>query len=158
MPIDIESTIVSIMSRATSQMAREIATAVRESLSREILGLAGSATAAAPVRRGPGRPRKSPVLLGEATPRAAAPQSTGKRGAGADHTGPRKGWKRRPITDAEIGVVLSLLGKKPGLTSVQIQKEAWIESKQASRVLNKLRTTGRVKWKGVRSAATYSVG
>jgi hypothetical protein len=54
-------------------------------------------------------------------------------------------------------VILDVLAKKPGLSSVEIQKAAGIESKQAARVLHKLRQTKRVKWKGARSAATYTV-
>jgi hypothetical protein len=134
MPNNIVSTIQSVVTRAAS----EIAAAVRADIARQVQGLVGAA-GATPKRRG------RPPGKAAAQPGAAAP---GKRG-------PKRGWKRRLITDAELNAVLSVLAKKPGLTSVQIQKEARIDAKQAARVLNKLRETRKVKWKGQRSAATY---
>ena len=53
--------------------------------------------------------------------------------------------------------MLTVIGKKPGLTSVEPQKEAGIDVRQAARVLNKLRGTKRVKVKGAKNKATYSL-
>src|SRR5207245_11783151 len=111
------------------------AQAVRHSLAVEFSGVT------APARRGPGRPRKNAATAGV---------TNGRRG-------PRKGSRRRPITDAELNVVLGLLAKKPNLTSAQIQEEPRIDSQEAARVLNKLRETRKVHWKGERSRATYTV-
>ncbi len=54
-------------------------------------------------------------------------------------------------------MVIAALEKKPGLTSVQIQKAAGIDARQAARVLTKLRKTKKVHLKGKRSGATYTV-
>jgi hypothetical protein len=140
MPNNLESAITSIVARTSSDMAREIVRAVRQSIAAEISGMPG----AAPVKRGPGRPRK-------------VVQAAGPSPAAAARPGRRKAGKRRLISDAEQNAVLTVVAKKPGLTSLGIQRAAGINSAQAARVLLKLRKTGRVKWRGQRSAATYSV-
>jgi len=127
---DLERVIANIVAGASSAMAREIAAAVR--------GAMGSQGATAPVKRGPGRPSKAP-------PAPAPPAGRGRRAG-----------RRRTVSDGELSQVLAVLARKPGLTSVEIQREAGIDSKQASRVLVKLRKLGRVKWKGARSAARYT--
>jgi hypothetical protein len=133
MPNHLDAIIQSIVSRASTAIAKEIVHAVRQS--------AGANSA--PVKRGPGRPRKIVEVAAAAIPEKAPKP---KR---------RKAGKRRAITEAELNTVLSAIRKKPGLTSVQIQKAAGIDSKQAARVMVKLRKIGKVKWKGERSAATY---
>ena len=134
----LEQNIQSIITRAT----HEIADAVRSSIQQEMSRLmAGAAPAPAPAKAAPVKAH---------APAAPAAKVPGKRG-------PKGGWKRKLITADELNVVLGVLGKKPGLTSVQIQHDAGIDAKQAARVLNKLRETGKVKWKGERSAAAYSL-
>jgi hypothetical protein len=140
MTTNLETTIQSIASRATSELATEIVRAVRRVIAAEIAGGNGFA-AAAPVKRGPGRPRKEAAAL-------PAPTTKGKR---------RKPRKLARVTEGDLSRLLKVVAKKPGMTSVQIQRAAGIDSTQAARVLLKLRKAGRVKWKGERSAATYSV-
>lgn len=68
-----------------------------------------------------------------------------------------KSWKRRLISDAELEVVIDVLKKTPGLTSLELQRASGIDAKQAARVLGKLRDTSKVTWVGARSAAKYTV-
>jgi hypothetical protein len=133
---NLDETIQNAINTATSGLGREIARAVRQAIAAELVGAAPVA-----VKRGPGRPPKSASVAAAGGP---APKAR------------RKG-RRRVISQAEISQVLDVLKKKPGLTSVQIQKAAGIDAKQAARVLTKLRNTGVVKTKGQRSAASYTV-
>ena len=116
---NLEATIQKLISEAAASMANQIAHSVRQSLASEIMGRGTASTAAAapagmamPKRRGrpPGTKNK---------PAAAAPaEKAGKK--------TRKSFKRRIITAAELDAVMEVLGKKPGIGSVQIQKEAGI--------------------------------
>jgi len=148
---NLESTIQTIIVQSAAAMARQIVNSVRQSLAAELMGSATAVAApalAAPKRRG--RPPGSKSKVAPAAP-AAAPAAPAVKAA-------RKGKRsRRGISQAELEVVLSALQKKPGLTSVQIQKAAGIDAKQAARVLTKLRKTKKVQLKGKRSGATYTV-
>ena len=157
----------SVLKPIAERHAAEIAQAVRGYLN-ELLstGAAKAPVVAAPKRRG--RPPKAagsqpkvavahsaPVAPAKAAKPAKAPKAAKPPKAGK---APRKKiGKRRLISHAEQKAVLDLLAKKPGLTSLQIQKEAGIDAKQAARVLNKLRGTKKVKWKGERASAAYTV-
>ena len=148
---NLESHIQKIIGDSAATMAKQIAHAVRQSLAAEIMGtgaIANPAQPSAPKRIGrpPGsksKAAKTPVVATAKTS-PAAKTSKGKR-------------KRHAITQAELDVVLAVLAKKPNLTSVQIQKAAGIDGKQAARVLSKLRETKKVALKGERSKATYTV-
>ncbi len=131
----LESTIAEIVSRVSLQMAMEIARAVRQGIAAEIAGGA----AAAPIKQATGRSTKEAGTAARSTER--------KR---------RKPRKLPRVTEAQVGSLLAIIKKKPGLTSVELQKEAGLDSAQAKRVLLKLRQSGRVKTKGLRSAARYS--
>ena len=148
---NLESDIQKIIAESAATMAKQIAHAVRQTLAAEIMGKGTSANLnqpSAPKRLGrpPGSKSKTaPVTaLPAAKTSPAAKASKGKR-------------KRHAITQGELDVVLAVLAKKPNLTSVQIQKAAGIDGKQAARVLSKLRETKKVALKGERSKATYTV-
>jgi hypothetical protein len=102
----------------------------------------------------PSAPEAAEPAVAAAAPKAKAAPT---KKAAPVKKAKRETSKRRLITDAELGVVLDALKKSPGLTSVEIQRDAGIDAKQAARVLNKLRETKKVKWKGERSAAKYTV-
>ena len=152
---NLEATIEKIILDAAATMARQIAHSVRRSLAEEIIGTGGKAAATPATPKRMGRPpgSKSKVQAAAVT---TAPAPT-KTAAAKPVKAKRKSYKRRSITQGELDAVMSVLAKKPGLTSVQIQREAGIDAKQAGRVLGKLRQTDKVKWKGERSAAAYSV-
>ena len=150
---DTTPTLDSILKQLNERHAAEVAQTVRGYLGRligtESHAPAAAPVAAAPVKRKPGRPAKVKPAVEAAASAPPAAAKPGKR---------RKPGKIRRLTDAELNVVLSVIKAKPGLTSVQIQKEAGIDGKQAARVMTKLRKTGRVKIKGAKSAATYTIG
>lgn len=143
MPNNLESTIHEIIASTSSEMAKRIAQAVRQSVAAAILGTG----IIAPERRKPGRPKKQPGPPPEAKATTPAARPTKRR----------KPSTRRLVSAGEMQAVLDVVSKKPGLTSVQIQKEAGIDSKQAARVLTKLRKINKVKTKGDRSRATYTL-
>ncbi len=116
-----------------------------------------TAVAAAPPESAAASAEPAAAAPGKAKPAAAKRPTPTTKPAAKRPAQRRGGWKRRLITDAELKVVLDVLAKKPGLTSVEIQKAAGIDSKEAGRVLSKLRETKKVEWKGERSAATYTV-
>lgn len=162
----LEATIQKIISEAASAMADQIAQSVRQSLATEIMGASASAFSAAkipmpsaPKRRGrpPGSGRKAAAPVVYAAPVVHAPPAAPTAKAAPAGKKTRKGFKRRSIGQHELDQVLSILAKKPGLSSVQIQQEAGIDKAQAARVLTKLRGTKKVSLKGKRSKATYSV-
>jgi hypothetical protein len=169
----LEATIQKIISESAAAMADQIAQSVRQSLATEIMGASASAfsaakismpaaMSAAPKRRGrpPGSGKKAAAPVVHAAPAVHAPPAApAAKVAKAAPAGKktRKGFKRRSIAQHELDQVLSILAKKPGLSSVQIQKEAGIDKAQAARVLTKLRGTKKVSLKGKRSKATYSV-
>jgi hypothetical protein len=136
----LEATIQKIISESAAAMADQIAQSVRQSLATEIMGASASAFSAAKI--------SMPAAMSAAA-KVAKAAPAGKK--------TRKGFKRRSIAQHELDQVLSILAKKPGLSSVQIQKEAGIDKAQAARVLTKLRGTKKVSLKGKRSKATYSV-
>jgi hypothetical protein len=151
---NLESTIQSVIGNATRNMAAEIASAIRTSLAKE-LGAIVAGDGTAPVKRPPGRPRKNtaaPPAAADMREKATAPAATAISASRRSKTG----GKAPRVSEVEMKVVLDALANRPGLTSLQIQKEAGIDGKQAARVLLKLRKTSRVKWKGKRSAATYT--
>ncbi len=157
MPTNNPSTLESKIHEIVARAAAEIAATVRGDLAAEVQNLLQSMAIVPPARA----PAPRPAVP---APRPAAPaQTTGKTAATKNKQvakpkrGPKKGSKRRLISDAELNVVLDVLKDNPGLTSVGIQKAANIDSKQAARVLNKLRETNRVKWEGERAMATYTI-
>lgn len=139
----LEATVQTIIHDAALAMARQIARAVRQSLAAEITGNAHAAAQHGSQHRG--RPAGAKAAVATKAPAAKAVKATRKRA------------KRRAITKAELDAVLAVIARKPGLGRLGIQKAAGIDSRQAERVLNKLRATKAVKLKGERSKATYSV-
>jgi len=155
----LEATIQKLIADAAHAMATQIASAVRQSIAAEIVGSgsAGSHTVSAPSaepkRRGrpPGPKAKAPAPAAIAAPKAATPAPA------APAKGKRKSFKRHPITQGELDIILAVIAKKPGLGSSAIQKAAGVDKKQAVRVLAKLRLNKSVKVTGEKSKATYSV-
>ncbi len=142
---NLESHIQKIIADSAASMAKQIAHAVRETLAAEIMGKAPAANVG---------PSSAPKRIGR------PPGSKSKKAADVVTEKPKPSKskrKRHPITQAELDVILGVLAKKPNLTSVQIQKAAGIDGKQAARVLSKLRETKKVALKGERSKATYTV-
>jgi CRP-like cAMP-binding protein len=129
---NLEAAIKKAIADSVDGLAREIGRAVRKGLAKELAGA---------------------MLAGPAPqPKPAAPEARERaRPAGAP--------KGRPnaIKPSELQAVLQVIKSRPHLTSVQIQKVAGIDAKQALRVMKKLRKTGAVKVKGRRSVATYTL-
>ena len=149
---DLEATIQKIILHSATSMAHQIAHSVRQSLAAEIMGT-GTAVSAPVIPKRRGRP---PGSKSKAKPATASPNPAKARVARPGKA-KRKSYKRRLISQSELDAVLNVVAKKPALTSVEIQKEAGIDAKQAGRVLGKLREIKKVKWKGERSRATYTV-
>ena len=164
MSINLESIIQSIITRASAGMAQEIATAVRESLRQQIFGSGGThraattSTVAAPVKRGPGRPRKTPVLLPSTSSPTHAPQAAPAekiRGRRKAARGARRSSEQVAQDDARI---LEHIKAHPGVRSVEMREAIGLAKQNLASGLDRLRQAGLIKAKGVRSATTYTAG
>jgi CRP-like cAMP-binding protein len=132
---NLESAIKKAIADSADGLARAIGEAVRQGLAEEFAGTTMAILAAGP-RTGRGSAQGASKTIA----------AKGLRGA-----------RSNGISQSELSAVLSVVKSKPGLTSMQIQKQAGIDAKQASRVLKKLRKTRAVKVKGRRSVATYTL-
>jgi hypothetical protein len=149
---NLESQVQSIVGGAMKSVAAQIAGAVRASLAHELSALIGSVSAAAPVRRGPGRPRKNAAPAAAPAPaHAAAP--TAKKGR-------RKPAKVVRRTSAQVtkddARILDYVRGHAGTRSVAMQKDLKRPKQNIASGLDRLRAAGKVKAKGQRSQTTYS--
>jgi hypothetical protein len=143
-------------------LAAEFATAVLRAIRAASLddilegasGGSASASTGAPVKRGPGRPRKHPLPTGAAAPAASASarRESGKRGG-------RLG--RRTASDIATMThrIVSLLEEHPeGLRAEEIRKALGVQSKELPRPLSDAVEAGTLGKKGNKRATTYFIG
>jgi hypothetical protein len=76
---------------------------------------------------------------------------------GAAKGGKRGGRRRRGIGEQSLDAVYQFVAKNPGKRSEEIQKSAGLAPAIAKKALVKLRGIGRLKMKGEKRAATYTV-
>jgi hypothetical protein len=142
----IESTIQSIIARGSSEMAREIVRAVRQTIAAEIAGSQALAAAISPPKRRGAAPR-----AGRQAAVAAAPKPAGK---------PRKVSKFKRRSSDQIvrdnQKLLAFVKDHPGLRSEDIGKALKLAKPNLAAGLQRLREEGRLRMKGVKRAATYS--
>jgi len=140
---NLESTIQQIINTTSADMAKQIATAVRQALAAEFLG---NSAVAAPAKRGPGRPKKVPAPV---APLAQVPPTKAAK--------PTK-LKRR--TEAQVArddaKILEAVKSKAGLRAVALKKLVKLPSQNIASGLKRLREAGKIKAKGQRSATTYT--
>ena len=178
---DLESVIQSVIARATSAMATEIAQAVRQSIASEIMGGGGPAPGApakkklgrppkagkqattpteTPVaKRKPGRPRKAATAQ---APEMAAKAKPPKKPAKAKTTKPKKvqgkkGRGARTYTDADLARALEVIKAKPGLLPSQYQAQSGIDEKVWANAIYKLKSDGKIKVVGKARNTSYVV-
>jgi hypothetical protein len=135
---DLDQTIQKIIVNASSEMAQQIARAVRAALAAEIIG-----------------PERSRIARPVAAQPAKAATASTARAARAK---PQRNVKRRTSDrvakdDARI---LAWVKSNPGQGSIAIGKGVGLPKQHVSSGLERLRENGKVKIKGLRSAATYT--
>jgi hypothetical protein len=108
-------------------------------------GRAATATAAAPRRRGPGRPRGSVNRKAASTPTAAAPAKAGRKKAGRP-AGRRAG--RRKGSGTRAAEALSFVQGQPGITIPELAAKMGIKQNYLYRVLPGLEQEKKVKKDG----------
>lgn len=132
---NLEATIQQIIVNSSADMAKDIATAVRQALAAEIIGL--PAPVSSPVRRAQPKSVKAP-----AAPRTSKPSKVTRRSS-----------KKVARDDAAI---LAAIAAQAGLRSVDLQKQVKLPSQNIASGLRRLREAGKIKMKGVKAAAKYS--
>ena len=163
----LESHIQQIAARAASQIAQ----AVRANIADEVNKLlatkgstekgaappkrrgrppkaAAAAPVALPVKRGPGRPKKSVVA-------EIAPPVVKAARAKASKKGGRRSSEQ---VTADNDKLLAFIKANPGRRSEDIQKGAGMAKPNVASGLQALREAGKVKMKGIKRAATYTAG
>jgi len=130
----IENRINAIVARTAAEIAR----AVRENISEEVLRVVGEA----------GSGRASRRAFGGRGAMAASGRGK-KASTRADKL--RKGW-----SEADVQRVHGFIGSKPGLRSEEIGKALKIGPKPLFKILAKLRETRRVSVKGYGRGGTYT--
>src|SRR5579883_2670044 len=137
--MSLETQIQSIVSRFSSEMASEVAHAVRQHIAAEIAG-SGATTPA--VRRG--RPKKG------ARPAAAPTAKVARRTAAS------RGRRSSDQVAADDAKILAYVKAHPGVRSVEMQKEIGLGSQNVASGLVRLRAAGKIKSKGEWSSTTYT--
>ena len=148
-PASLDSTLASILARAVT----EIAAAVRQNVADEVIrAFGGSLPSSKP---GLGRPPKA-VAAKPAGAKPSGAKPAGAKPAGAKIDGRSKPHPQRLYSEADIEKVLSAISARPGMRSPEVRAAAGLDKKIVEKVIGKLRDTGKIKIKGLRSAATYS--
>jgi hypothetical protein len=154
MPNSLETTVQNIIADAANSMATQIAHLVRQSISTEIAG--NSHAVAAPVKRGPGRPKKVATLAAPAA-NGAAHAASAEKASGA---GRKKGGKRARRSAAQVAAddekILAFVKAHAGKRSEQIAKELKLSKLALASGLLRWREAGKIKTKGQKRATTYS--
>lgn len=173
---NLEAVIQSVIARATSTIATEIAQSVRQWIGAELLGTVGSsvaAVAATPEKKKRGRPRKVvavaapsavaeaqsvPVKAGEAPKPAKAPKQPVKaKGKKQGKVGEKRGRGFRTYTEADLARAMEVIKAKPGLLPSQYQAQSGIDKKVWDNVIYKLKTDGKIKVHGKARNTSYVV-
>lgn len=139
------TTLKSKIATLADSFAAEVLAAIRSSSLEEILSGGGSGGGAAPVRRGPGRPRKVDAGAAMEAPKPA------KRGKGGR-------LARRSPADIErvVGLIVGKLGEhKAGLRSEQLQKVLKLDKKEITGPLNQALAAKKITKKGQKRSTTY---
>jgi len=135
------------------QLAAEFATgvlgAIRGSSLEDILSEAESTGSHGPLRRGPGRPRKSIDPVADAS--IASPVSLRRKGG-------RLGRRSAKDLARVVDQIADLLSKNPkGLRAEQIRKELGLSAKEVPRPIAKALGSKRITKVGQKRATTYFV-
>jgi hypothetical protein len=134
-----DSSIEARINAIVARTAAEIARAVRENISEEVLRVVGEAGGS----RGSRRAGAAAALRGAGEARSR------KASTRADKL--RKGW-----SEADVMRVHTFIGSKPGLRSEEIGKALKIGPKPLFKILAKLRETRQVSVKGYGRGGTYT--
>lgn len=149
------SNLRSTIEALASQFASSVLDALRSASIDELVAVAGGAapaSASAPARRGPGRPRSTPSAAVEAAPASSgfgAPKA--KRGRGG-RLGRRSAGDISQMIDAIVG---ALSKSAAGLRAEQIRETLGVEAKELPRPLAEALETGRITKSGQKRATTY---
>ncbi len=144
------STLRNTISDLAATFAASVLDALRGASLEEILAESrGGAAGAAPVRRGPGRPRANAVAEVAERKAVAAPASTR-----------RKGGRLSRRSQDDIGMlvdkIVDLLANSPeGLRAEQIRESLGLEAKELPRPLNDALRAKRIAKQGQKRATTY---
>jgi ribosomal protein S25 len=107
-----------------------------------------AAAAAAPVRRGPGRPRGSKTKAKKARKAAAAAPVAAVAAAPAKRGGARRKAGRRKGSGTRAAQALSFVQAQPGITIPELAARMGIKQNYLYRVLPSLEQEGKVKKQG----------
>ena len=133
MPTNLDAAIQSIVSRASSEIAR----LVRDSIADELRRVVGGSS-----------------LGGRRGGRAAGGLSSPKGQKG----GRRGGRRGQGPSENDLQTVHDFINRNPGLRSEEIQKKIGGEPDLVRKALAKLRASGKAKTKGAKRATTYFPG
>jgi hypothetical protein len=148
------SNLRSTIENLASQFAASVLDALRSASIDELADVAGRNGGAAPVRRGPGRPRASETAA-VATP-AAAPAARGGRARGR---GGRLGRRSPGDITRMIESIVDVLAKNgSGLRAEQIREALGVEAKELPRPLAEAISGGLITKTGQKRATTYFAG
>ena len=115
-------------------------------------GPAATSTAAAPARRGPGRPRGSRTRRTTTTRRAAAPRAaaatTAAKTAAKTAAAPRRRAGRRKGSGTRAAQALSFVTGQPGITIPELAAKMGIKQNYLYRVLPSLEQEKKIKKSG----------
>jgi len=137
-----DSSIEARINDIVARTAAEIAQAVRENISEEVLRVVGEAG-------GPRGSRRAGAGRAAAAVRGSGRAGGKKASTRADKL--RKGW-----SEADVQRVHSFIGSKPGLRSEEIGKALKVGPKPLFKILAKLRETRQVSVKGYGRGGTYT--
>jgi hypothetical protein len=129
----------SALNDLASSFAESVLDAIRGASLQELVGETGGAP-----RRGPGRPKASPISEGNGKPaRAARPGRLPRRST-------------EDIAKALEEVVALVRKSKTGLRAEQIRQQLDMQAKEMPRVLKEGLSTKKLKSKGQKRATTYT--
>ena len=137
---NLEATIQQIINDSSADMAKQIATAVRQALAAEIIGSTSPVPAPRRTRRAQRTAAKAPAAHRAATKPAKLVRRSSKEVAKDD------------------AAILQAIKAHAGSRSLDLQKLVKLPGQNIASGLRRLREAGKITMKGVKASAKYTVG